>query len=80
MTPLGAAGSALAIGGAFTYAMVRNQEKAREKDAGRAQEVAATTTVAAEPPDWGDACDPWVPSFACFVGQLLPGWVRPAWA
>ena len=79
MTPLGAAGSALAISGAFAYAMVRNQEKAREK-AAAAVAVDEAMDEAAAPPDWGDACDPWVPSAACFVGQLLPAWARPAWA
>lgn len=81
MTPLGAAGSAMAIIGAFAYAMVRNQEKMAEKlvkdvkkvlpmglNEARAPPVEAPDAQAV--PDWGDACDPWVASPACILGPL----------
>ncbi len=69
MTTLGAIGSAMAIGGAFFYALTRHREKLAEQRAQQEQPAAAERA-----PEWGDPCDPWVPSWACLVGRWLPEW------
>jgi solute carrier family 35 protein E1 len=75
MTPLGAAGSALAITGAFSYAMIRHAEKMAEK---AQAEQPVHEQLADDPEGWDEPCDPWVPSFACIVGGLLPPFVTKA--
>lgn len=73
MTPLGAAGSALAITGAFSYAMIRHAEKVAEKT--KAEMPLEELLEKEDTEGWGAPCDPWAPSLACIVGGLLPRFV-----